>query len=251
MNVRRTAAALGLALTAAFSVSACTTHAGAAAQVGDTRVSTSELRGLVTRGAEAARGAAAGQQVDGAILQRQQLTLLITDELVDRLARSLGVSVATQDVDGFRAAFAALQYGGEQGLRQAAARGGIAPSDLPAVLRFRALEEAIGDRVAGDLTVPAGEIRQAYEQVRERFGGRVALTVEQATPQLRRLLLRQQRAERVQPLLRDQARTAGVSVNPRFGRWDPEQLAVAEADGSLSSPAPGPPATSPAPSIAP
>lgn len=250
MNLRRAAAALGLTLAAGLSMSACTTHAGAAAQVGDTRIATSELRGLVTRGAEAARGAAPGQQVDEAVLARQQLTLLVTDELVGRLARSLGVSVTGQQVDGFRAAFAILQYGGEQGLRQAAARGGIAASDLPMVLRSRALEEAVGDKVAGDLTVPAGQVRQAYEQVRARFGP-IPLTLEQATPELRRLLLREQRSERVQPLLQEQARKAGVSVNPRFGRWDPEQLAVVEADGSLSTPAPGPPATSPQPSIAP
>ncbi|MCW2665142.1 MAG: PpiC-type peptidyl-prolyl cis-trans isomerase [Frankiales bacterium] len=64
-------------------------------------------------------------------------------------------------------------------------------------------------------------------------------TLAQAAPELRRQALQPQREQAVSQLLRDKSKELGVKVNPRFGRWDPEQGTVVEAEGNqLSSPAP-------------
>ena len=69
---------------------------------------------------------------------------------------------------------------------------------------------------------------------------RQTTSLQEATPELRRSLLGEQRQERVQEVLRETADELGVEVNPRFGRWDAENVEVAPvpADDGLSSPAP-------------
>jgi foldase protein PrsA len=63
-------------------------------------------------------------------------------------------------------------------------------------------------------------------------------TLAQATPDIRRSILGQERTSRVDELLRDTAERLGVEVNPRFGRWDAEAVQVAPVpeDDGLSSP---------------
>ena len=51
-------------------------------------------------------------------------------------------------------------------------------------------------------------------------------TFDQASPDLRRGLLSQQRAAAVGDLLQRTARQLGVRVNPRFGVWDDKTLDV-------------------------
>jgi foldase protein PrsA len=67
---------------------------------------------------------------------------------------------------------------------------------------------------------------------------RRSTTLAEATPELRRRILGEQRAERVDELLRETADRVGVEVNPRFGRWDAEAVEVAPVPGDdgLSSP---------------
>ena len=64
---------------------------------------------------------------------------------------------------------------------------------------------------------------------------------ETAKPQLRRDVLAEQRTQRADTYLADLKKELGVSVNPRFGRWDAQAGAIAPATGTgLSSPAPSP-----------
>jgi peptidyl-prolyl cis-trans isomerase C len=64
---------------------------------------------------------------------------------------------------------------------------------------------------------------------------------EDATPQLRRTVLQEQRTSAVQGLLTEVAADLGVTVNPRFGSWDAAQQTVVErvetGDRELSRPA--------------
>jgi parvulin-like peptidyl-prolyl isomerase len=87
--------------------------------------------------------------------------------------------------------------------------------------------------------------------VQTQFGWHVVEVLErqetslaEASEQLERQVLGEERATRVQQLLQQTAERLGVVVNPRFGTWDPEALEVAPvpADDGLSSPAPGEPA---------
>lgn len=89
-----------------------------------------------------------------------------------------------------------------------------------------------------------------YLVVRTQFGFHVVhvlerrtITLAQATPELRRQALSMQRKQKVQEMLRGTAQKLGVTVNPRFGRWDPAAgsvVATPVGPGSVSSPQPTP-----------
>ncbi len=74
-----------------------------------------------------------------------------------------------------------------------------------------------------------------------RVLARRTTTLQEATPQLRRAVLQQQRDAAVQALLTRTAAGLDITVNPRFGQWDPKNLAVVERTGTgpgvVSSPA--------------
>ena len=87
----------------------------------------------------------------------------------------------------------------------------------------------------------------SYELAKTQFGWHVIHVVErqttslaEATPELRRVVLQDQRQQATQELLRATAARLGINVNPRFGRWDPETGAVAPAENpnDVLSPAP-------------
>jgi foldase protein PrsA len=64
-------------------------------------------------------------------------------------------------------------------------------------------------------------------------------TFDQTRAELRRAVIGQERDKRIGTLLTDLAKELHVVVNPRFGRWDPQQGAVVASPGDdLSSPAP-------------
>jgi len=70
---------------------------------------------------------------------------------------------------------------------------------------------------------------------------RQTTTLEEATPDLRRGALAEQRQAAVLELLQETAERVGVTVNPRFGRWDAEQAqVVAVEDDGVTSPEPSP-----------
>jgi len=72
---------------------------------------------------------------------------------------------------------------------------------------------------------------------------RRTVTLEQATPELRRTVLAEQSGQALEAELRSVAEDMGVSINPRFGRWDPAQLVVTErgatGDRQVSTPGAG------------
>lgn len=79
---------------------------------------------------------------------------------------------------------------------------------------------------------------------------RRTVSLPDATPQLRRTVLGQQRNQALSGALRETADGLGISVNPRFGRWDASALSVAAAEEGpergVSAP-PQAPAAGPAP----
>ena len=73
----------------------------------------------------------------------------------------------------------------------------------------------------------------SYGVVQTQFGWHVVNVIErettslaQATPELRRAALEQERESATSTLLREVADDLGVEVNPRFGRWDDETGSV-------------------------
>ena len=312
----RLAASAGLAV---LLLSACGSGAvrpGAAALVGDERIPTDRLQQVVERGlADPQAAEQLGQ--DRPAFQRQTLSRLINRQVLAAAAEREGVSVDDGDVDAQFEDFAE-QAGGREALEAQAAQNGIAPEDLPAFLRDVVLEQALGDELTADETVPQEQLQSLYQQnlaqydqvrsrhilvadeaqarsiladvqadpsrfaalaaefstdtsnkddggdlgtagrgqfvpefeqllfsaepgsygvVQTQFGWhvvnvveRVTTSLEEATPELRRAALQEQRAEATGTVLREVAEDLGVEVNPRFGRWDEETGSVEAVD---------------------
>ena len=97
-------------------------------------------------------------------------------------------------------------------------------------------EQAAFGAEVGDVVVVQTQFGWHVVEVLDRQ----TTSLSEATPELRRSLLGTQREERVGEVLRETADELGVEVNPRFGRWDAENVEVVPvpADDGLSSPAP-------------
>lgn len=90
----------------------------------------------------------------------------------------------------------------------------------------------------------------SFVEVHSQFGWHVVhviarrtVTLAQATPQLKRTVLKDQISSRLQAALTAEAKALKVKVNPRFGRWDAASgtVAAVSPSGSVSSPAPSAP----------
>lgn len=153
---------LALAGVLAVSLSACgPVRAGAAATVGDHRITTSELASVVDRGlADPSARQTVG--ADRPAFERSVLSRLIQHLVLAKAARDNGVSVDGATVDKAFDAFA-QQLGGEAALRSEALKAGIAPQDLRGAIADAALRDAIADKLTASIDVPASALAQAYQ----------------------------------------------------------------------------------------
>lgn len=238
VRFRRGAAVVAAAAAVgSIALSGCENRTGAAGFVGKTPIETSQLSGYVQRGALAATNAQAS--VSPQDIQQSWLDTLIRTDLAERVAAEQGITLSQSDVTVFLNRFAPLA-GGLDALTQKVAQGGVAAQDLPAYTREIALENAIADKVAPNVLAPDDYAHQAYDQFKADYAG---LTYEQVGPLIRQVLVLDQRQQAVAPLLQAEARRVGVRVNPRFGTWNIDQLAVGAPPTDLARPAvtPAPP----------
>lgn len=227
-------AAAGAALVALTSA-ACTTHAGSAAQVGDSTISSSTLRGLVDRGSQAVAGNPdQAQTLDKATLQRKLLSLLVTDKLLQQQAAKLGVSVSGQDVAAYDQAFGLLNFGSVAKFHQQLAQAGIGASDVDRYLRFGALQEKVEDRISPAPKIADSTLRSQYDQVVQQVG-KIPLSFTDAKPWIARFMANSDRSSALANRLVSASKDTSVSINPRFGTWDAGQLGVASADGTIAT----------------
>ena len=159
---RRIAAATGLAV---LLLSACgegQLRPGAAAIVGEQRITSDSLQQVVDRGLEDPQ---AQEQLgqDRAAFQRQTLARLINREVLEEAARREGVTVTDGDVDAQLQRFAE-QAGGREALEAQAAQSGIAPQDLPRFVRDVVLDQELGDALTEDLEVPPATLQSLYQR---------------------------------------------------------------------------------------
>ncbi|HUR14639.1 MAG TPA: peptidylprolyl isomerase [Mycobacteriales bacterium] len=164
----RTTRLAALAGLLAVTLSACgTVRAGAAAIVGDERITTSELAAVVERGL---KDPSAQQSVgaDRPAFERSVLTRLIQHLVLVRAAQDKGVSVDGATVDKAFDAFA-QQLGGEAALRSEALKAGIAAEDLRGAVSDAALRDALADKLTASIPVSAAVIAQAYRQSIAQF----------------------------------------------------------------------------------
>ena len=193
-----TAAGLGLAAV----LSGCTTSPGAAALVGDQRISNSRITDAVqTAMADPALASVVGTKTDQ--LARQELDQQIILILLRAQAAKDGVTVSQDQIDA-AVAGAVKQAGGQSAIDQQLAQQGEPPADLKIGVEENLLLEAIAGKETGS---------SSPTQTQTQSVGLKAL------------------AEQTQAL--------GVHVNPRWGTWSPAHAAVLPVDKGLSAPANG------------
>lgn len=159
IRATRTLAAVALL---AVSLSACgTVRAGAAATVGDHRITTSELAAVVDRGlADPSARQTVG--ADRPAFERSVLSRLIQHLVLAKAARDTGVTVDGAAIDTSYDAFA-QQLGGEAALRAEALKAGIAEQDLRGAIADAAVRDAIADSLTAAIEVSAAALAQAYQ----------------------------------------------------------------------------------------
>lgn len=250
MKLSRLLAGVGLVVVVGAAGTACTSHAGAAAQVGSQTIETSDLRGIVDRGLGASDSAlatqgsqssqGAPQSLDQGELQRRTLTTLVQLRLLSAEAKRLGVSVSGQDVASYYQAYGILNFGSVKAFEQRAAAAGFAQRDVGVIVQSGALESAIGDKISPDLVASDADTRAQYDSIVAQVG-KIPLSYQQAKPYLSRFIVSEQRSAKLRPILAQAESKDPISINPRFGRWDTKQFAIVAADGTVaSSPAPKP-----------
>jgi parvulin-like peptidyl-prolyl isomerase len=159
MRASRCLAVAGLL---AVTLSACgTPRAGAAATVGDERITTSELHAVVQRSlADPSAEQTVGADKPG--YERSVLARMIQHLVLVKAAEETGVTVDGATVDEAFDTFAA-QLGGEAALRSEALKAGIAAADLRDAISDAALRDAIADRLTASIAIPREILAQQYQ----------------------------------------------------------------------------------------
>lgn len=154
---------LALAGVTALALSGCgsTARAGAAAVVGDDRISSDRLQQVVSRGL-ADPAAQQGPGADKPAFTRSVLLRLIQHDILLRAAKQEGVSIDNAAIDATQDRIAA-QLGGLPQLRAEAVKAGIAPGDLRQTLADVALRDALADKLTAGADVPPAQLKAAYQ----------------------------------------------------------------------------------------
>jgi outer membrane murein-binding lipoprotein Lpp len=192
---RRTALLLSAAIAAAPLLTACgnDAHPGAAAVVGDRRITVAQLENRVNEVREAQRAAVPdeaqyAQAVAGTgTLTRDTLHNMVLDQVVHRAAQEAGVTVSRHEVQQMRAGLE-QQTGGAKALETAwLQQYGIAPERLDDNLRFQLEAQKLAAKVGTDTGDPA-------------FWNALAKA----------------------------SKDLGVDLNPRYGTWDVQKSSRAD-----------------------
>jgi len=188
-----------VAVAATFVLTGCS-QVGAAATVGDTKITQATVQGSIDAIlAERAKVDTTQMQLEtGEALNRSQLRFHLLSSLLREVGKELKVSVTKAEIDTRRASILD-QVGGAASLPTALVNAGIAPDDLDTYI------EAISysDKISQSL-VAAG------------------VTEDQVGTELQKLVVAK-------------AKALGVTVNPRYGKWDATVADVVAADSASSA----------------
>ncbi|MCU1624561.1 MAG: peptidylprolyl isomerase [Frankiales bacterium] len=159
---------LAASVLSAFALSGCgdgTVRTGAAATIGNDRITTTTLDGYVTR---ALKDTAAQQKVgtDKAGFERDVLGRILQHDIVTTAAKQQGVTVDGADVDAYVTNLdqRVVQSGQGASLEAAAAGAGIAKQDQRQFFTDLVLKEAIADKLTASIDVPLKVLQDAYQQ---------------------------------------------------------------------------------------
>jgi hypothetical protein len=173
---------------------------GAAATAGDTKITQATVQGSIDSIlAERAKIDTTQMQLEtGEALNRGQLRFHLLSALLLKVGAELKISVSKAEVDTRRASIVE-QVGGQTALPTALVSAGIAPEDLDAYIEAISLSDKIGQ------TLIASGVPQ--DQV----------------------------GAEIQKLVVAKAKQIGVTVNPRYGKWDAEIADIVATDPAESA----------------
>jgi foldase protein PrsA len=158
----RSAGATAVLAAAAMLMSGCNTSPGAAALVGDDRISTDNLQHEVNRDlADPQAKAQLGS--DRAGFDRTALGRLINNLVITAAAAEHHITASEADVDQQLSQFA-QQAGGTTQLQDQAAQSGIPRNELRSFTRFYVLEQKLGDRLVASVPVSRAQLQAAYQK---------------------------------------------------------------------------------------
>jgi parvulin-like peptidyl-prolyl isomerase len=184
---------------ATFLLAGCS-QIGAAATVGDTKITQALVQGSIDSIlSERTKIDTSQMQLEtGATLNVSQLRFHLIGTLLRELGQELQINVTKAEIDSRRASILE-QVGGEVALPSALVNAGIAPQDLDRYIEAIAYSDKISQKL-----VAAG------------------VTEDQLGAEIQKLVVAK-------------AKEIGVTVNPRYGKWDPTTADVVPADSAESA----------------
>jgi hypothetical protein len=173
---------------------------GAAATVGDTKITQATVQGSIDSIlAERAKIDTSQMQLEtGEALNRGQLRFHLLSTLLRELGTELNVTVSKAEIDTRRASIVE-QVGGLTALPTALVSAGIAPEDLDAYIEAISLSDKISQTL-----VASGVIQDEV-------------------------------GTEIQKLVVAKAKQIGVTVNPRYGKWDETIADIVATDPAESA----------------
>jgi hypothetical protein len=173
---------------------------GAAATVGDTKITQATVQGSIDSIlAERTKVDTTQMQLEtGESLNRSQLRFHLLSKLLRALGEELKIEVTKAEIDTRRASIIE-QVGGATSLPSALVGAGIAPADLDTYIEAISFSDKISQAL-----VAAG------------------VTEDQVGTEIQKLVVAK-------------AKELGVTVNPRYGKWDPKVADVVANDSASSA----------------
>ena len=190
---------LAIVAATALLVTGCS-QVGAAATVGDTKITQATVQGSIDSIlAERAKIDTSQMQLEtGEALNRGQLRFHLLSTLLRELGTELNVTVSKAEIDTRRASIVE-QVGGLTALPTALVSAGIAPEDLNAYIEAISLSDKISQTL-----VASGVIQDEV-------------------------------GTEIQKLIVAKAKQIGVTVNPRYGKWDETIADIVPTDPAESA----------------
>lgn len=186
----RTLRLLALSGAAAIALAGCgggAIRTGAAATIGNDRITDSTLSDLVTRSLKAP-GAAANAGADALAFERSALSRLIEHLILSKAAAAQSVTITGTAVDSALAGFA-TQAGGESQLMDQANKAGITAVDLRGAIADAVLRDALADKLTASIPIPHADLQQAYTSEIAQFDTVHSAHILVTTPALARQIL--------------------------------------------------------------
>lgn len=185
---------LALILVSVVALTGCS-QVDAAATIGDTKIALSDLQSQVDLIVSERDGVDTTQMQleDGDALTRSQLSYMISNVIIEDLAKDQNIEISTSEIEAYKAEIYA-NIGGEENLPNVLVSAAIPSTSLDDVLRRDLILRKISEKEAA-----AGSDDAAINAA-------------------------------IQKLVTDKANSLKVTVNPRYGNWDINTLTVVAAE---------------------